>query len=517
MDRTLILRLAALMVTGFTVGTDFTGILLLVPAIEAHFGADITTTQWVLNLYALNFSVFMVCCGRLGDMHGHRTLMLLGASVFLCATLACWISPTIGWLIVARGVQGVGAAMIWPSLIATAANVAGSDEKRGISIGLVLAGVTTGNVVGPLIGGFADTFGDWRLFFVVNAAMAAVAGFMVYQFIPGKEQEKTDEQIDIVGLVVFGSAVLAVLFGLDVGADLGWLSLPIIALFLTSVILFIAFPFIEARVRDPMIPVPMMRNKEFMLAVAANALIMPALFPAFLYFPQVMQKVLGWSVMEASIGMSPLMVLLAVGSIFSGHFYNIFGPKKLLVFGYVIGSLGAAYVVLAPSSWGYFALLPAMLLFGVGASVAVGSSGTAAVGAVVPERAGMVGGLTFTVHLAFGALGVAAATAIVYVTGSSGLNTGLSSAGIELAQSKIDMLNSATPDSAGVREVLASLKPGEANTVRELMISTFHAGVRNAYWLALFWAVVGVFAVLSIDEERLKQAKDFKEPAKTTD
>ena len=112
MDRDTRLAIATLMLAAFTVGTDFTGALLLVTPIEQDFSVDITTTQWVLNIYALLFGVFIVTGGRLGDMFGHRRLILVGITIFLAASVSCFAAPNIGWLIVSRAVQGVGAAML---------------------------------------------------------------------------------------------------------------------------------------------------------------------------------------------------------------------------------------------------------------------------------------------------------------------------------------------------------------------------------------------------------------------
>ena len=190
----------------------------------------------------------------------------------------------------------------------------------------------------------------------------------------------------------------------------------IIGLFALSLILFVVFPFVERRVTDPLLPPQMMRNREFLLTLSLNALMVPAFFVAFLYFPQYMQKTLGWSVLYASFGMTPLMVLLAVGSIIAGNFYNKLGPKRLLYAGYLLVSLGCLTVLLMNPSWGYFAVLPAMVLMGIGAPMAVNASGTAAVSAVAPSRAGLAGGLSFMLHLSYGAVGVAIATAIMYAT-----------------------------------------------------------------------------------------------------
>lgn len=516
MNRSTVISIIALMVTAFTIGIDFTGVLLLIPAIENAFAVDITTTQWVLNLYALSFSVFMITGGRLGDLYGRKYLMVLGLCVFSAATIACLLAPTIGWLIAARGVQGIGAAMIWPSLLAQAGLVT-DEDNRSFIIGLVLAGVTTGNVVGPLIGGFVDTLGDWRLFFLVNAALAAIAGVLVLSFIPVKRQEKSNQKIDYWGIAVAGGAIMALLYALDVGADWGWTSAALLLLFAASAALFVMFPVVESKVLDPMIPVPMMRNTEFMLTVAANALMMPAVYTAFLYVPQLFQKVFGWSVMQASFGMLPLMVLLAIGSIFSGRFYDRIGPKRLMLFGYALITIATASVVLLPQSWGYLGLFPAMVMMGLGASIAIGSSGTAAMAAVLPSRTGLVGGLTFTVHLAFGAVGVAIATAVMYSQSLSKIGEVLAKAGVTMSPTDMNQLTGAAHGSETVTKILANYDQTSADKIRQAMSDSFTSGLTDAYWMAFAWAALGVLVVLAINESKLKKVKDFDAEVISTD
>ena len=463
MDRATKLVIATLMVASFTIGTDFTGALLLVTAIEREFAVDITTTQWVLNIYALTFGVLMVTGGRLGDMYGHRRAILVGIAIFLVASISCLLAPSIGWLIGSRGLQGIGAALIWPCVLALGTTSV-DDDKRGMAMGLILAGITGGNVVGPLIAGVATAIGDWRLFFLMNTLMAILTAVLALRFLSQETPEPTKERIDFSGIAVFGFALFALLYGLDVGADWGWTSPALFALFVVSVLLFAAMPFVESRVQDPLIPPSLMRNREFMLALSTNGLLIPALFCAFLYFPQFMQKTMGWSVLESSFGMVPLMILLSVGSLLGGRLYEPIGPRRLLIAGYTLVAIAAASIIFVEPSWGYGALLPAMLVMGLGATLCVGTAGTAAVSAVPPARAGVAGGLSFMFHLCFGAVGVAGATAIV---------------------------NAKT---AGV----ASADVGTA----------FAAGLSDAYWLTTALAVVGILVALAIDEEKLQAAPE---------
>jgi MFS family permease len=177
-----------------------------------------------------------------------------------------------------------------------------------------------------------------------------------------------------------------------------------------------------------------------------------------------MQKTMGWSVLEASVGMLPMMVLLAVGSILGGRLYAPIGPRRLLLAGYTLVALGAATIIFLMPSWGYFAILPAMIVMGLGATLCVGTAGTAAVSTVPASRAGVAGGLSFMVHLSTGALGVAGATAIMNAE-----TAGVAQAGMDKA---------------------------------------FATGMSHAYWLATALAILGIVVAAAIDEKKMQTVHD---------
>lgn len=175
--------IATLSVPAFMIGTDFTGALMLVIPIEQEFSTDITTTQWVLNVYALTLAMALVAGGRLGDLFGRRRVLLIGLAIFFAASLACTAAPSIAWLIGARAVQGIGAALTWPCVLAI---VMTSVEKkeRGTVMALTIGAVSIGNVVAPFLAGIVGGLGEWRLFFFVNVILAAVSAFLVWHSWP---------------------------------------------------------------------------------------------------------------------------------------------------------------------------------------------------------------------------------------------------------------------------------------------------------------------------------------------
>ncbi|MDA7963525.1 MFS transporter [Ruegeria sp.] len=507
MDRTSIIKVITLMVTAFGIGIDFTGALMLVPAIENSFDADITSSQWVLNIYALFFAMTMVAGGRLGDMYGHRRVMIIGLTIFLFSSVLCFVAPGLDYLIGARALQGIGAGCVWPCTLAFGATKVSKPEHRALVMGLILAGVTTGNVFGPMISGAAVNFGDWRLFFLANVVFSCISMATAVLLMERETQHKQGEHIDFAGMGILSFAVLLLLYGLDVGADWGWTSVPLLLLFFVSAVLFILFPRVEKRVKEPLLLPQLMQNREFLITLGLNMFNVSAAFVGLLYFPQYMQKVLGWSVLQSALGLAPLTVLLAVGSIVSGTLYNDFGPKRLLFWGYLCATVGAASIVVMPAGLGYFQILPGMALIGLGATLTVGPSGTAAVCAVKPERAGLVGGLSFMTHLVYGAISVAGATAVMYVTSLSSLRKQLEAAGISMSEADQKVLNGGTLATDSAQAILRHLNPAEVEKVKAAISTAFDSGMNMAFAFATLSVAVGIVLALMLDEQKLHKVE----------
>ena len=495
---------ASLALPTFTIGTDFVGALMLIIPIEHEFAADVTTTAWVLNAYALTFAMGMVTAGRIADMYGRRQILLIGVVVFVLGSLGCAAAPSIGWLIGARAFQGIGAALMWPCILGIGSTSVREDE-RPLAMGLILGMVTLGNVIGPLIAGVVAGLGEWRLFYIVNLVLGIASALVIPKVIPRDAGSGRDEPIDYTGMAVLSLAVLGLLYALDVGADWGWGSLPVIGLLVVATALFAAFPGLENRVTGPMVPPPILRNRHFLRALAANGLGVPAFFLLFLYIPQYLHKVQGWSVLAAAIGALPLMACLSFLSVTSGRLYNVMGPRRLISLGYGVVALGAIATALVSPEWGYAGLLPTMVLIGIGGGLIVGPAGTAAVGAVDPSRAGVAGGLSFMVHLAMGAIGVAAGTAILFGTSEAKLGEELRAMDVALSAADRVTLSGAAAGTEASRAILDRFGPEIAERITTALRDAFVAGLHNAYWFALALAVVGLFVALTLDDTKLKK------------
>ena len=486
-----------------TIGTDFTGVMLLTVALEQDLGADITTTQWVFNVYALSFGMGLVAGGRLADIYGRRRLLRIGLVLYLVASLLCALAPSIGWLLAARVVQGLGSAIVWPAILGIVSTSV-EEDQRGFAIGLMFGAIGTGNAIGPILAGTLAGLGDWRLFFGGNVLLAAMTLAASILLVPADKDRRPDEHVDYLGMAVLSLAVFALLYALDVGADWGGLSLGIIALLAGAIALFAVFPFLEARVRDPLVPPAMLRNRHFMVAVALNALVIPAAFVPWIYFPQYLQKVLGWSITAASLSVVPSMVCIAIGGPIAGRLYGPVGPRVLLFAGYgMVGiSLALFLLIAGDSNAGYMAFLPAIMLTGIGSVFGVSAAGTLAVAAVEPERASLASGVAFMVHLALGALGVAGATAVVFAVSTARFQSALERIGVTLSAADQAALAGFARGSPEARQILDRISPENAAQISTELERAFTAGFDGAMWLSMGFIVVGLVLTLFIGKPK---------------
>ncbi len=503
MDRHTKAIIATLCIPSFMIGTDFTGALLLVIPIEQDFAVDITTSQWVLNAYALSLAMMLVAGGRLGDMFGRKRFLQIGLLIFFLASLACTIAPSMGFLIGARVVQGIGSAIAWPCMLAVAAWSVDKD-KLGVVMGLMLGSIATGNSVAPFIAGILGGLGEWRMFFVANVVLAGISVVFIWRVIPRDADEKPDERIDVLGMAVLSLAVFGLLYGLDIGADWGWTSVAVVGLFVFSVVMFVAFPIVERWVRDPMVPPPMMKNHQVLLALLMNGFMTPPVMLLFLYLPQYYHKVFGWSAMWSAIGILPILIVIAIGNTTIGRFYNTIGPKRLLASGYALAALASLGIVFMPTSWGYVGTIAPMLVMGVGGALVFGPAGTAAVSAADPSRAGLAGGLSYMFHLGLGAIGVAGATAILFVTSRDGLARAFEAVGLNVTAADQAALNTASAHGEAASGIIAKYGADAADKIHTALGDAFAAGMQQSFWLPFAFAALGFILALCLDAERLR-------------
>jgi EmrB/QacA subfamily drug resistance transporter len=412
LDRRTILALAAMAISVLVVANDFTAMSVALTTIERDLNADLSTVQWVINAYALVFGVLIVTGGRLADMLGRRRVFVLGAGVFAGFSVLGGLAPGAVWLIACRAAMGIGGAMMWPAILGMTYAVL-PEAKAGLAGGLILGAAGFGNALGPLLGGLLTDALSWRWILFVNLPVAAFAIFVTLHAIePDRGQQRL--RLDYTGVATISLGLLAALVALDQSSQWGWTDARVVGAMATAVALLCAFLVAERHAGEAaLVPRDVIANRNFASACLAVLLLSAVFFATLLYLPQFMSKDLGYQPLRAGAGLLPMMATFAIVSFVAGRFYEQFGPKVMV-------SLGAAFitagiVLLSRLSVGdaYAALVPGMVVLGVGFGVFYSSVTTAGVTALDPARASLAGAIVYMFQIAGGSVGLGVNTALV--------------------------------------------------------------------------------------------------------
>ena len=434
LDRGTMLALAAMGVAVFVIANDFSAINVVIPSIEQDFDATIDTTQWVVNAYALTFGVLIVTGGRLADLFGRQRMFYVGSAIFASMSVAGAVAPTESFLIAARVLMGVGGALMWPAILGmTFAALPAS--KAGLAGGLVLGAAGIGNAAGPLLGGFLDDVASWRAIFWLNVPVTAFAVLVTARYIHQPRQEVTDTTIDYRGVVTVSVGLVALLLAFDQVLDWGgWGDPRIVGLLALSVLGIAAFAFVErAAGRSALVPADVMRDRNFTYSCAAILFMSAVFFAMMLYLPQYMLKVLDFSPIQTGLGMLPMMAVFAAVSFIAGPLYNRVGAKVLAVIGSACIAAGPGLVAAVASEQSYAALVPGLVVTGLGVGLFYPTVTTAGVTSVDESRTSLAGAIVYMFQIAGGSVGLGLTTTVFSEAGDGASGADAFVDGIEAA------------------------------------------------------------------------------------
>jgi EmrB/QacA subfamily drug resistance transporter len=418
LDKSAILGLAAMASAVLVVANDFTALSVALPAMEKAFGADVTTVQWVINGYALVFGVLIVTGGRLADMFGRRRIFFLGASLFAVFSVIGGLAPHVGVLLACRALMGVGGALMWPAILGMTYALL-PPSKAGLAGGLILGAAGFGNAIGPLLGGVLTDALSWRWIFFLNLPIAAVAMLVTWRVVRADAGTLPDHRVDYGGVASLSIGLVALLFALDQGTDLGWTDPLIVGLFALAAVALVAFIWIERHAGTPaLVPNDVLQNRAFVAACMAVLLMSAIYFAALLYLPQLMTKVLRYSAVASGAGLLPMMGTYAVTSLAAGPLYGRMGPKLSVSLGAAFLAVGIFLLSMVHPSTAYDGLITGMVVLGIGVGLFYSSITTAAVTALDPSRASLAGGIIYMFQIAGGSIGLGLNTALVVTAGS---------------------------------------------------------------------------------------------------
>jgi EmrB/QacA subfamily drug resistance transporter len=394
------------------IANDFTAVNVALPTMERDFDTDINTIQWVINAYALTFGVMIVTGGRLADMFGRRNAFFLGSAIFASMSALGGVAPTEAWLIAARVAMGIGGALMWPAILGMTYELL-PEEKAGLAGGIIIGAAGLGNAVGPLLGGALTEELSWRWIFFLNVPIALFAVGVTYWLVHVKEPESGERRIDYPGIATLSVGLVSLLVGLDQAADWGWGDPRVIGLLVLAVVMVGSFVRLESRAEGhALVPREVMRNESFTASCVAVLFMAATFFAALLYLPQFMEKQLGYSALGSGVGMLPFLAVFALASFAAGPLYNRLGAKPLAVAGAALIALGPLLLSFVGEDSGYGALVPGMVVLGIGAGSFIPTATTAGVTSVDASQTSLAGGIVYMFQIAGGSIGLGLTTTV---------------------------------------------------------------------------------------------------------
>jgi EmrB/QacA subfamily drug resistance transporter len=380
---------------------------IALPAIEKDLGASVAVIQWIVSAYTLCLAALLLIGGAAGDRYGRRLAFVSGMTIFAAASLWCGLAGDIAQLLVARAVQGVGAALMIPSSLALI-GATFTESERGKAIG-TWAGVTAiAAAAGPLLGGWIVDHATWRAIFLINPVLAVPTIWIALRHIPESRDPQVSGALDWRGAVLSFAGLGLMVFGLIALPSWGWRNVTVLASIAAGIALLMAFVAVEMRALHPMMPLKLFRSPMFSGVNLLTLLLYTALGGAFFFLPFALMQVHGYSATIAGASFLPFTIVMGGLSRWSGGLIDRVGARLPLVVGPAICAVAYALFAMAgdDSSYVLSILLPIVML-SFGMAVTVAPLTTAVINAVPPTQTGVASGINNAVASVASLLAVA--------------------------------------------------------------------------------------------------------------
>lgn len=400
---------------------DGTVVNVALPAIGTSLDAGISGQQWVLDGYLLTLGALLLAGGAAGDRYGRRKIFLWGMVLFTFASATCGLAPTIGVLVGARLLQGIGAAALVPGSLALI-NSCIAEEDRGKAIGVWagMSGVTS--ALGPFLGGYLVDAVSWHWVFLINIPLAAVTIPLALRHVPESfdTQARKAGPFDTSGAILVTLGLGGLVYALIEGPAHGWEVLTTSAAVAGSVML-VAFLWREARAKAPLLPPALFKSAQFSGANATTFTVYAALGASMFLLTLQLQQSLGYTALAAGAATVPTTIIMMLGSPYAGVIADRYGPRLPMTIGPIIAGGGLAMMALIAPGSGFLAIvLPAIVVFSIGLTITV-TPLTAAVLAAVPSgNVGAASGVNNAISRIGGLLAVAVLPAVAGITAGPG-------------------------------------------------------------------------------------------------
>jgi EmrB/QacA subfamily drug resistance transporter len=392
----------------FMVVLDATITNVALPSIQRDLGMSDADLQWIVNAYTLVFGGFLLLGGRAGDLIGRKRVFLAGVVLFTVASLLCGLAPSDTWLIVARGLQGLGAALVSPAALSIVTTTFAEGAQRTKALGVWAAIAVGGGAIGLVLGGVLVDALSWEWIFFVNVPVGIVAFALSFVLVPESMDEHAHRSFDALGALTVTGGLVALVYGIVRSAEAGWGSVEVLAFLALAAVLLTAFVLIELRARAPLVRLDIFRVRTLRAANVAMLLVASALFAMFFFNTLYVQRVLGYTALEAGVAFLPFTAGIIIGSGISQKLIPALGARETPVVGLGLAVVGMLLLLRLQPDGSYVAdLLPGILLTSIGMGLVFVPVTLIATSGLPAEDAGLASGLFNTSQQIGGALGLA--------------------------------------------------------------------------------------------------------------
>ncbi|HZF12653.1 MAG TPA: MFS transporter [Thermoanaerobaculia bacterium] len=487
---------------------DGTAVNVALPALQRDLGAAVSGVQWVVEAYALFLAGLLLVGGALGDRFGRRRIFLLGIGGFAAASAWCGLAPSLAQLVAARSVQGVAAALLVPGSLALL-SASFPPDRRGRAIGTWSGATAITAAVGPLLGGWLVDHASWRWVFFLNLPLAVAVLVLGWTRVPESRDSEAAQTLDGWGALLATAGLGALTFGLVEWPRLGPRDPRVAGTLAGGVLALAGFVWVEARRAAPMMPLSLFRSKTFAGANLLTLFLYAALGGSLFFLPFDLISVQGYSATAAGAALLPFILLMSILSRWAGGLVDRYGSRLPLVIGPAVAALGFALFARAGVGGSYWTtFFPAVLVLGVGMTIAVAPLTTTVMGAVEVRHAGVASGINNAVSRVAGLLAVAVFGIVLVAVFNAGRERRLDDLrhlGLPTA-ARAELDRSANRLAAA--PIPASLPAEQKAAVRRALDDAFVDGFRRTMLLSAGLALLAALAAAGLIEGQRSRSSE---------
>ncbi len=484
------------------------------PVLQENLHATAADVQWVVEAYLLLLASLVLLGGSLGDHFGRRRIFATGIALFSLASIWCGLSPTIGSLILARAVQGIGAALLVPGSLAII-SASFDANRRGRAIGTWSGFTSITSAIGPVLGGGLVQYASWRWVFFLNVPLAAIVLVVLFWHVPESRDEAAQGRLDWRGALLATIGLGTIVYGLIEAGSLSFLHPLVLSILAIGIVVFAAFIWLETHIANPMISLSLFRSSSFSGANLLTLLLYAAMNGITFYLPFNLIQVQGYPPTLAGLALLPFVLLMFSLSRWAGGLVERYGARLPLVVGPVIAALGFALFAVPGVGGSYWlTFFPAVLVMGLGMTITVAPLTTVVMGSVAEGHTGIASGINNAVARTAGLLAIAVLGIVVVATFQNNLVH-------QLAQLPLPISVQQSIAAQGHRLAAIQLPDGisgEARTqikqaIDEAFVASFRFAALICSVLGLLGACCSWFMIQDKSKAAISETKQEQQPS----